>query len=533
MSDHCDAYTALSPASLRSEVAEVLQAIADASASTIIAATAGTELVQLLIDDIVSSSDTSTRSRLSREDGLLALQALRTLGSKSTGAKVIGTAANFTKLLSIYAAYEGTPEASGTTLRCLANTLLQVESARVTFVEEPVAGGHWAVEILKKSESLDLIFFAARVLLYAIVSDPADNRAAADRFVASAIEREEDPPTVVDILSQKLDVASAAVLSGAQFGREALVDLLKVIGLVIVSYTTTAGETPQDSDPAWNERLDGLLPALIRAFHSIPPSTTPLPYTSPLTNAVVALDAVPISPSLKPIWFPTEGSHGDMLLRAYDVLDATLARYMPGRVEADDPVVEEQCKEVGEPLNTFATPLVLLICKLCAADEHSRRRMREWLLPDDLDRSTHLEIRADLLGRLLRLLVSMTHSLLKQSVGEMLFAICEFDGRVLASAVGYGNVAGFLFHKGISNTGAQTPTGVDVRPARQTTPDGVPIDPVTGVARDQGPPVDLTEEEREREAEKLFVLFHRLEQTGAIAPEHNPVRMFREENHDT
>jgi len=34
----------------------------------------------------------------------------------------------------------------------------------------------------------------------------------------------------------------------------------------------------------------------------------------------------------------------------------------------------------------------------------------------------------------------------------------------------------------------------------------------------------MTEEEREREAERLFVLFDRLERTGAVPPEANPVR---------
>ncbi len=34
----------------------------------------------------------------------------------------------------------------------------------------------------------------------------------------------------------------------------------------------------------------------------------------------------------------------------------------------------------------------------------------------------------------------------------------------------------------------------------------------------------MTEEEKEREAEKLFVLFDRLEKSGAIPKESNPIR---------
>ena len=90
----------------------------------------------------------------------------------------------------------------------------------------------------------------------------------------------------------------------------------------------------------------------------------------------------------------------------------------------------------------------------------------------------------------------------------------------LASYVGYGNVAGFLFNKGIMSA---PPAGGHGPPA--TTADGTPINPITGVAQkqdDSGP--QMTDEEKEREAEKLFVLFDRLERSGALPPSQNPIR---------
>lgn len=60
--------------------------------------------------------------------------------------------------------------------------------------------------------------------------------------------------------------------------------------------------------------------------------------------------------------------------------------------------------------------------------------------------------------------------------------------------------------------------------APTTTSEGVPIDPITGVAQAEKPLVDMTDEEKEREAEKLFVLFDRLERSGAIPPSQNPIR---------
>jgi hypothetical protein len=36
--------------------------------------------------------------------------------------------------------------------------------------------------------------------------------------------------------------------------------------------------------------------------------------------------------------------------------------------------------------------------------------------------------------------------------------------------------------------------------------------------------VSMTDEEKEREVEKLFVLFDRLEKAGGVSPEQNPMR---------
>ena len=87
----------------------------------------------------------------------------------------------------------------------------------------------------------------------------------------------------------------------------------------------------------------------------------------------------------------------------------------------------------------------------------------------------------------------------------------------LASQVGYGNVAGFLFHKGVSSA----PVGSS---ASLITPSGIPINPITGTVEQEVIQPEMTDEEKELEAEKLFVLFDRLEKTGAIQASQNPIR---------
>lgn len=89
--------------------------------------------------------------------------------------------------------------------------------------------------------------------------------------------------------------------------------------------------------------------------------------------------------------------------------------------------------------------------------------------------------------------------------------------------VGYGNAAGFLVNKGI--------------PFDQPTSDhndgNENINPITGqyVSEEKLPDLkDMTDEEKEREAERLFVLFERLKKTGIIDVE-NPIAKAMREGH--
>lgn len=62
-----------------------------------------------------------------------------------------------------------------------------------------------------------------------------------------------------------------------------------------------------------------------------------------------------------------------------------------------------------------------------------------------------------------------------------------------------------------------------------TSSTGARINPITGIAQQPPTVSDLTDEEKEREAEKLFVLFDRLEKIGAIQPDQNPIRKAAEQ----
>jgi hypothetical protein len=229
-----------------------------------------------------------------------------------------------------------------------------------------------------------------------------------------------------------------------------------------------------------------LLPPLLRAFNSLPLGS-PSPLAPPLNHVIHALLAIPFIKSLQTVWLPpnthgrrsspsssptspassTGGSfasdsrhHGaidraksmfsagrrslsrsssparppsppnhDTLQHAYGLLEAALSHYFPDTVEADDASVRATAKaESDSTLDEVLAPLVMLLCKLVAGDNGARERLREWLLPANLDRTAVLESRADTLGRLLRLLSSVYHPRLNVASGELLYAVCNHDG---------------------------------------------------------------------------------------------------------
>jgi hypothetical protein len=156
--------------------------------------------------------------------------------------------------------------------------------------------------------------------------------------------------------------------------------------------------------------------------------TSPKPSTLDRALSVLAVGRKSLSPSPSPNLSVT----ADILQRAFDLLEVSFSHYFPGDIDVDDVSVRARCKEESmDSLDEILSPLVVLISRLCQADETCRVRVRQWIVPDDLDRSSALEARSDLLGRCLRLLGSVYNCRLKDSVGEMLFAMSDSNGKVV------------------------------------------------------------------------------------------------------
>ncbi|PPQ70131.1 hypothetical protein CVT24_003878, partial [Panaeolus cyanescens] len=526
-------------------------------------------------------------------DAGLALLAVKSLGKDPAGSAVLASSNNLLVLLGFANTFKDDTNALSESLRCIANAMLLIESARTTFIEREVNGGNICLDMLERATSPDQIFILSRILFLSTVSGTD--------FLESVVEDKHNGRTVIEIIASKLELMLTAIKEGLPTAKEAMIDLLKFTYNLLLHYPKLVESEPQNDlahggdkvmGDFWSSKLDGILPPLLRVYGELP-HTSPCPLAAPLSHVIHSLITIPVSQSLKPIWLngsqppsPTLGSSSsspktrtpqradsspgsrsdsptrsaasptspkpstldralsrlsgsrrsssrasqvitpplDVVQRTYDLMEVSFSHYFPGNIDPDDQSVRDRAMaESTDTLDDMLTPLVVLLTRICIADEGSRARIRQKLVPEDLDRSSPLEERSDLLGKILRLLASAYHSRLKDSLGELLFAIADSNATTLSGLVGYGNVAGYLFNKGFMSA-PSGPGGSSTVP--QTTPSGEYINPITGTTMqpNRSDLPEMTEEEKEQEVEKLLVLFDRLERTGAIAPESNPIR---------
>ncbi|KAK3987053.1 guanine nucleotide exchange factor [Cladorrhinum sp. PSN332] len=170
-----------------------------------------------------------------------------------------------------------------------------------------------------------------------------------------------------------------------------------------------------------------------------------------------------------------------------------------------------------------------LVCILSTVHENApdpvQKSIRDALLPTEADREDVLGKADTLPSRLLRNWTNPEAPELGKAISHLYFDISDKDPNKFVKNVGYGYASGFLFQKGINigpdaiGDGEEAEGSDGVREIRR------PVNPITGQFLDTEKPVqmpEMTDEEKEREAERLFVLFERLKKTGIIDVQ-NPV----------
>lgn len=151
--------------------------------------------------------------------------------------------------------------------------------------------------------------------------------------------------------------------------------------------------------------------------------------------------------------------------------------------------------------------------------------MRHAVLPSDEDRKQVLGRAQSLSSRLLRLSTNPSTPSIRESVSSLLFEMSGKDAKAFVQNVGYGFAAGFLFQHNVpvpenaleawSTSESKGNSGSGNRISQESGGSGEsqrPINPITGQRIEfetQIEEPEMTQEEKEREAEKLFVLFER------------------------
>ena len=175
-----------------------------------------------------------------------------------------------------------------------------------------------------------------------------------------------------------------------------------------------------------------------------------------------------------------------------------------------------------EILEATAIPLITLLRRTYELAASSvKTHIQSILLPSNEERAEPLGKSDTMASCLLRLSTSAVAPGLREGISSLLFEISNKDATLFVRNVGYGFAAGFLMTHNLPIP--DNALKGDVRSGdlggRLTTIDGKEINPVTGQRRDMepgDPGPEMTDEEKEREAERLFVLFERLKATGVI-----------------
>ncbi|CAG8457461.1 15842_t:CDS:2 [Funneliformis mosseae] len=470
-----------------------------------------TELVASLLTDL---DETGVQKKWNDNVRLQALQVLKILGRDAKGCDNLFSDEGF-KILLIHANLLDPESGSKSSiiadtpvtqesLTCIANTLLLEENTRELFDKYKCVPG--VCQFLKdEGISIKTQFLLSRILFVMTVRpQPAvqsliDDLGIIDVLFKSISKYVEElsssnnsssedinslPITRVMVLNEQLKLLFNLMMNDPKIERD---NNLQVKGKSV--------ECPS--------KFEKLLLPVLKILLKIPKSMQ-LPLSPPHSHAIHALLNFPVEP-YKSIWFPPSSEKKEQYVVCYNLID--MLKSMVYTIVKNDPDEIISKNENNLDFDEIITPLVVLIKKLADEDNDAKILIGNELLPDNVDRSKPLEKGDSLTSRLIRLMTSVMLPHLKDNVSELLFSLCDQDANLFVHNVGYGNAAGFLMNRNIM-----------IPPSTTAKYSDKSINPITGQYFDNELPSlsNMTDEEKEREAEKLFVLFERLKKTGVM-----------------
>ena len=387
-------------------------------------------------------------------------------------------------------------DASREALRCLANAFLLNEGCRQTFVNIGYASS--AAERMKSDDRTDE-FLISRTLFLLTYNTKVDFEELIQRKgLAMSINQQ---------------IARHAKNFSTKAGRRksdanpihgmALIETLKLMFNITYYYPDQTKEFTPAIEP------------LISLVMNHPLPTSPLqPPINYMLNALLNLDLA--SADKKTPMGPQPKTNP---LFPYSAPESVAERFCSIFYKAVTQMPEHQLDQAAAPLCTLIRRQYEL------ASPQTGEWMRCILLPRARDREKPLGVGETMAARLLRLSCAPGLPTLRDNISGLLFELSDKDANKFVKNIGYGFAAGFLMNNNIEIPSTAAEAGSIGSDDSSTS--GVDFNPITGQRlsaeeRDTASRPSMSQEEKEREAERLFVLFERLKATGVMKVK-NPV----------
>ncbi|KAF7725946.1 hypothetical protein EC973_009183 [Apophysomyces ossiformis] len=471
-------------------------------------------LVEIILTDLESSISSSEQdTEMTRE-----LQVIKILGRQVNGSEALFSKRGITLLVKAAGLLNlneiiDTPS-SQEALKCLANCILLKETTK-TWIEELACLDRCCAILQYPSLSMDTQFLLCRILFFMTVNRHDLVKRLIELDVAQAIQRISQKQ--VDFLKSKQPYDSHLPINPVSVVSEALKLLFN---LMLVD----SRNRPKEETVTTAEYFSKCLVPIFEILFLIP-YPEPLPLSPPHSHAIHAMMQYPISVMI-PVW---KGSQLTSLYNSPEEGQELVLNHFVGALErsihylipTEDP--DEQSPSAQEHhVDAILSPLILLLRNMAHELEGLRKGMAERLLPHKEDRLQPVNKGKGLPACLIRLMTSATLMQTRDAVCEILYVLCDEDATTFTQTVGYGNAVGFLVNRGIA---LEPPEGLNE--------DAEEVNPITGQylsaeQRDLPNLAEMTDEEKEREAERLFVLFERLKKTGIVDVENPIAKAMRE-----
>lgn len=289
-------------------------------------------------------------------------------------------------------------------------------------------------------------------------------------------------------------------------------NLADSINANLARHAKLATESSRDAaGPMEAMALPETLKLLFNITHFCPDDANAFSPSVPHIISMITTRKFPASKVLDPPLGPLVNSLLNLNLTTSSSMSALFPAAEPTRLTSKMiEILNRAMKEyTSVDLDATVTPVADLLQKFYSiGPEAVQKQLRDDLLPSAEDRQGVLGKGSSLSAHLLKNSANPMAPKFGSVVSHLFFLMSDRDASKFVENVGYGHASGYLFQNNVPMPASAKATF----DATDETGSQRPVNPITGQFLDREAPDDLppmTEEEKEREAERLFVLFER------------------------